>query len=90
MRKEEPSVAIIILNHNGAVYVERCLNSIFRNHYSNFEVVFIDNNSSDDYVERALSLFKSNPHFTIIRVLKILAFQLAIILGLNEQKQNTL
>jgi len=67
MRKEEPSVAIIILNYNGAAYVERCLNSIFRNHYSNFEVIFVDSKSSDDSVERALTLFKSNPRLTIIR-----------------------
>jgi len=86
MRKEELLVAVIVLNHNGAAYVERCLNSIFLNHYSNFEVIFVDNNSSDGSVELASRLFNSNPHFIIIRNSENLGFSVGNNIGFKRTK----
>ena len=67
MSEPKPRVAVIVLNYNGTAYVKRCLGSIFRNSYSNFEVLFIDNNSADGGAEVALHLFHSEPRFTLIR-----------------------
>lgn len=52
MAKHYPKVYIIILNYNGWADTIECLESVFRNHYPNFRVILIDNNSSDNSVER--------------------------------------
>jgi GT2 family glycosyltransferase len=67
MSKASPSVAVIVLNYNGMAYVKRCLGALLRNSYSNFEVLFIDNNSTDGSAEAALRLFHSEPRFKLIR-----------------------
>lgn len=40
-------VAIIILNFNGRRYLERCLSSVLASTYPNFEVILVDNGSTD-------------------------------------------
>ncbi len=46
-----PKVSILIPNFNGEKFLEKCLPSIYKNVYQNFEVILIDNNSTDDSVE---------------------------------------
>lgn len=41
-------VSIVIVNHNGRRWLRSCLESIFRQTYDNFELIFIDNASTDD------------------------------------------
>lgn len=43
-----PLVSIIILNFNGGKHVVECLDSIFKTKSVELEVIFIDNNSSDE------------------------------------------
>jgi len=45
-------VAIIILNWNGWKDTIECLESVFRNLYLNYQVVVLDNGSTDDSVEK--------------------------------------
>lgn len=45
-----PSVAIVILNWNGKRYLQQFLPSVLASTYSNFQVVVIDNASTDDSV----------------------------------------
>jgi glycosyltransferase involved in cell wall biosynthesis len=47
-QSELPSVSIIILNFNGIVWVEKCLSSVLETKYPNFEVIFVDNASTDE------------------------------------------
>ena len=47
-----PSVAIIILNWNGWSDTIECIESVFQINYPNFNVLLIDNNSSDDSNEK--------------------------------------
>lgn len=53
MRSTEdyPKVYIIILNYNGWADTIECLESVFKNNYPNFQIILIDNNSSDNSVE---------------------------------------
>jgi len=46
-----PKVSVIILNFNGLRWLPRCLSSVLRTHYPNYDVYLIDNASSDDSVE---------------------------------------
>jgi GT2 family glycosyltransferase len=48
--KNQPKVYIIIINWNGIVDTLECLSSLANLEYSNFEIVVVDNGSSDDSV----------------------------------------
>lgn len=48
----EGKVYIIILNWNGWKDTIECLESVFRNRYSNYQVIVCDNNSSDDSLNK--------------------------------------
>ena len=50
--KEWPKVAIIILNWNGWKDTIECLESVFRNNYPNYQVIVIDNGSTDGSIEK--------------------------------------
>lgn len=55
--KSFPKVFIIILNYNGYELIRRCLSSVFKIEYSNFEVVVVDNCSTDGSFELAKTHF---------------------------------
>ena len=46
-----PLVTIIIVNWNSRENLEDCLNSLFKISYKNYEVIVVDNGSTDDSVE---------------------------------------
>lgn len=52
--KENPLISVIILNYNGSDCLEQCLASVFSSCYSNFEVIVVDNGSSDCSAEKAV------------------------------------
>lgn len=47
----DPRVSIILVNWNGWKDTVECLESVFQNEYSNYDVVVIDNGSQDESVE---------------------------------------
>ena len=53
MRNQFPKINIIVLNYNGIDCLKRCLTSLFCLDYPNFEVVVVDNNSTDGSLEMA-------------------------------------
>ena len=55
--KNYPKVFIVILNYNGKEVIKKCLTSVFKLDYPDFEVVIIDNNSTDGSFEIAKSTF---------------------------------
>ena len=57
-------IGIIIPNFNYAECLERCFNSLLNQTYKNFEIVFIDDCSTDNSVEIAKKLLKP-PHKVI-------------------------
>lgn len=54
MRCEHPLVSVLIPNYNYGRYLEYCLESLLQQTYDNFEVLFRDNNSSDNSFDIAL------------------------------------
>jgi len=46
-----PKVSVQVLNYNGRCFLKNCFDSILKQEYPNFEVVLVDNGSSDRSVE---------------------------------------
>ena len=47
----QPKVSIIIVNYNGRILLQKCLESISKIDYNNYEIIIVDNNSSDDTID---------------------------------------
>ena len=60
-----PKVSVIIINYNGKDLLEKCLESLFKVTYDNFEVILVDNNSSDDTVD---FITKNYPSIILIKL----------------------
>jgi len=58
-------VSIIVVNWNRAKFLKDCLCALSRQSYSNYEIIFVDNGSSDDSV----SLVKQ--HFHAVKVVEL-------------------
>jgi GT2 family glycosyltransferase len=52
-----PLVSVIILNYNGREVLETCLDSVFASSYSPFEVIVVDNGSTDGSADIARSRY---------------------------------
>lgn len=62
-----PSVSIIILNYNGKDYIEQCISSVLKTNYPNFEVILVDNASTDNSIELIEESFKNDLRLKIFR-----------------------
>jgi GT2 family glycosyltransferase len=56
---ERPFISVIIPNYNGAAYIETCVHSLLRQTFRNFEIIIVDNASSDGSAARATALAPS-------------------------------
>lgn len=55
-----PLVSVIIVNYNGVQYLKKCLYSIFKNNYKNYEIIIADNASTDDSISIIKKTFSLN------------------------------
>ena len=70
--KKWPLVSVVVLNYNGKYFIKKCLQTVFATIYPSFEVIFVDNASTDDSVEIVKKNYPSskiivnteNLHFT--------------------------
>ena len=53
-----PKVFVIVLNYNGKDCLSQCLNSVYQSDYPNFEVIVVDNASTDGSFEEARQKFQ--------------------------------
>ena len=68
MNKNE-KVYLVILNWNGYKDTIECIESIFNSTYKNYRIIIVDNNSSDNSVEKIrnwLDKFKNKNSYTIL------------------------
>jgi len=56
-------VSIIIVNYNGKVHLEKCIESLYKIKYQNFEIILVDNHSTDESV---VFIQKKYPYIKII------------------------
>ncbi len=74
MQKDTPFVSVIILNFNGAEYLDLCLSSVFDTKYPNFEVIFVDNASTDSSLEIVQKNFGNDQRLRILKSTRNLGF----------------
>ncbi len=56
---ENNLVSIIIINYNGKHHLEKCLKSLMQIDYKNYEIILVDNNSSDDSIDFVKKFYSS-------------------------------
>jgi len=71
---QAPYVSIVILNYNGLKFVEKCLESVLKTDHDNFELIFIDNASTDGSLEYVQKQFSHDHRLRIIRNQKNMGF----------------
>ena len=60
-----PRISVIIVNYNGKELLQKCLESLFKIDYNNFEVILVDNNSTDGSME---FVTKSYPNIIVVKL----------------------
>lgn len=60
IEKQNYKFSIIIPNYNNSKWLDKCLNSILNQTYKNYEIIFIDDMSTDNSLEIANSLLKDH------------------------------
>jgi len=82
---QRPKVFVITLNWNGKYLLDECLTSYLKNDYPNFEVVMIDNGSTDDSVKYVKNEF---PEVIVLQNEKNLGYSGGFNVGLEYAFNN--
>jgi GT2 family glycosyltransferase len=64
--RHQPLVSVVVLNYNGLTFIDKCLNSVLNNNYSDFELLLVDNASTDGSLEYVKEKFGHNTRIKII------------------------
>jgi len=86
VQKNAPLVSVIILNFNGENYLERCLFSVLSTKYPNFEVIFIDNASTDSSLKTVEKTFGNDQRLRIFKSTQNIGFSGGNNFGLSQAK----
>ena len=79
----ETFVSIIIVNHNGKLHLDKCMDSLKTTLYSNFEVLVVDNSSTDSSVDLVKQKY---PETKLIELKKNIGFAASNNLAAKEAK----
>jgi hypothetical protein len=80
---ETPLISVVIPNYNGAACLEPCLRSLNRQTYRHFEVIVVDNASSDQSVEMTR---REAPQARIVQQRQNLGFAAAVNRGIEAAR----
>lgn len=77
---ESPKVSLIVVNYNGIKYLRDCIESLLSTDYERFEVILVDNASTDGSIESVGSLIR-DPRIRTLRLDRNLGYAGACNLG---------
>ncbi len=83
MQSKGIRVSVLVVNYNGMPYIESCLRSILRQDFANFEVILVDNKSSDGSLEQVRRMF---PDLLVVANDKNLGYTGGINSGISHAK----
>ena len=66
---EKDIVSVIMLSHNSSQFVEESAKSVLAQTYTNWELLFVDDNSKDDTIEKMMELKGNDERFKISQVI---------------------
>lgn len=78
-----PKVSVVIPTHNSSLHIERCLQSVLNQSYKEIEIIVIDDQSSDDTVDKLTEYADRHPRFKLLKTDKLLMAGGARNLGLE-------
>jgi GT2 family glycosyltransferase len=64
---KQPLLSVIIVNFQGSRFIRGCLRSVLSSDYPSFEVLVVDNASTDGSIELVEEEFEKDPRVTIIK-----------------------
>lgn len=70
MSKTIPFVSVLIVNYNGKEFITECLDSVLQTDYPKFEIVLVDNGSTDKSCEYISNKYKQELKSKKIRLIK--------------------
>jgi len=85
MQSKGSTVSVIVVNFNGMPYLETCLSSILNQKYRDFEVILVDNCSSDGSLEYVSQRF---PDLTVVTNKSNLGYTAGINSGIARASGN--
>jgi len=83
MQSGKTKVSVIVVNYNGISYLETCLRSVLAQNVPDFEVILVDNKSSDDSLEYVRRTF---PDLLLVANDKNLGYTGGINSGISHAK----
>lgn len=83
MPHKSPKVSIIMVNYNGKTDLESCLESLKKQTYSDFEIIIVDNGSTDGSVEFLKTRF---PYVKVIETGQNLGFGAGNNVGIRHSR----
>lgn len=83
----DPFVSIVIVNFNGRRFLEPCLSSLAGQSFKNFEIILVDNHSSDGSAEYIRNQF---PSVTLIETGKNLGFAGGTNIGIRASRGDSI
>lgn len=66
LSKDAPLVSVVILNYNGKKYLANCIASVLKTSYPNYEVVLVDNASTDQSLTAIKENFRNDSRLKIV------------------------
>lgn len=63
----DPLVAVIITSYNEREFIQECVESVISTDYRNFNIMIVDDRSTDGSYELLEALYKNNSRITLIR-----------------------
>lgn len=84
MPKENKFVTVIVLNWNGKRFLEKCISSLLDQNYVTYEILLVDNASTDGSVEFVSSLFGGPSKLRILSLSENYGFSKGNNLGIKS------
>lgn len=86
MSDKKPLVSVIVLNWNGKKFLKNCLSSLLQQTYQNYEIVFMDNGSTDGSVDFVKTTFKGCSKIKIVALERNYGFSKGNNIGFKHAK----